>query len=32
MKHVSGDLFHRKDIGTRELIQKRVQHMKEMRG
>ena len=32
MKHVKGDLFHRKDIGTKALIQKRVDHMKEIRG
>jgi len=29
---VSGDLFHREDIGTQELIQKRIDHMKELRG
>ena len=29
---VSGKLFHRPDIGTADLIDKRVQHMKELRG
>jgi phosphoribosylamine--glycine ligase len=29
---VQGPLFHRKDIGTKELIAKRVAHMKELRG
>ena len=32
MKYVKGDLFHRRDIGTKELIQKRIEHMKEVRG
>lgn len=31
MQHVKGDLFHRKDIGTQALIQKRIEHMKELR-
>jgi len=31
MSHVKGDLFHRRDIGTKELIQKRVEHMKQLR-
>lgn len=30
--HVSGNLYHRKDIGTSELIQKRIAHMKDIRG
>lgn len=29
---VSGPLFHRKDIGTKKLIEKRIAHMKELRG
>jgi phosphoribosylamine---glycine ligase len=29
---VKGPVFHRKDIGTAELVQKRVEHMKELRG
>ncbi len=28
---VSGPLFHRKDIGTRALVQKRIEHMRELR-
>ena len=28
---ISGPLFHRKDIGTDELVQKRVKHMRELR-
>ncbi len=28
---VSGPLFHRKDIGTKELVAKRIGHMKELR-
>ena len=31
-EHVSGTLYHRKDIGTSELIQKRINHMKDIRG
>ncbi|MBM3308705.1 MAG: phosphoribosylamine--glycine ligase [Candidatus Altiarchaeales archaeon] len=31
MQHIKGDLFHRKDIGTDALIQKRIKHMKELR-
>lgn len=30
-KHVSGDLYHRRDVGTSELIQKRIDHMKIIR-
>jgi phosphoribosylamine--glycine ligase len=29
---VKGPVFHREDIGTKELIQKRIDHMKELRG
>jgi phosphoribosylamine--glycine ligase len=29
---VQGPVFYRKDIGTKELIQKRIDHMKEIRG
>ena len=32
MKHIKGDLFYRKDIGTKLLIEKRIAHMKEVRG
>ena len=28
---ISGRVFHRKDIGTQELVEKRVKHMKEIR-
>jgi len=28
---ISGRIFHRKDIGTKELVEKRVKHMKEIR-
>ena len=30
--HVNGDIYHRKDVGTEELIDKRVKHMKELAG
>lgn len=30
--YVEGDVYHRKDVGTRELIQKRIRHMEEIRG
>jgi len=30
-KYVSGDLYHRRDIGTYELINKRIEHMKKLR-
>jgi phosphoribosylamine--glycine ligase len=30
--HVSGDLYHRRDIGTETIIQKRINNMKEIRG
>ena len=30
--YVKGDVWHRKDIGTKSLIQKRVKHMEELRG
>ena len=32
IKNVTGQVFHRTDIGTKELIQKRINHMKEIRG
>jgi phosphoribosylamine--glycine ligase len=28
---IKGDLYHRRDVGTKELIQKRIDHMKEVR-
>lgn len=31
-KYVKGDLYHRSDVGTEKLIQKRIQHMREIRG
>lgn len=31
-KFVDGDLYHRSDVGTRKLIEKRIQHMQEIRG
>ncbi|NYB52022.1 MAG: phosphoribosylamine--glycine ligase [Methanobacteriaceae archaeon] len=31
-KHVKGDLYHRRDVGTRQLIEKRIGHMKEIKG
>ena len=31
IQSVSGKLFHRKDIGTRGLIQKRIDNMKKVR-
>ena len=31
-KYVRGDLYHRSDVGTNELIEKRIRHMKEIRG
>jgi phosphoribosylamine---glycine ligase len=31
-QYVKGDLYHRKDVGTEELIQKRIRHMEEIRG
>ncbi|OQD58591.1 phosphoribosylamine--glycine ligase [Methanobrevibacter arboriphilus JCM 13429 = DSM 1125] len=30
-EYVKGNLYHRKDIGTEELIQQRIDHMKEIR-
>ena len=30
-KYVKGDVYHRKDVGTAELIQKRINHMKQIR-
>lgn len=32
MGYIKGELFHRKDIGTNALIEKRITHMKEIRG
>ncbi len=32
MDFIKGDLFHRGDIGTRGLVQKRIEHMRELRG
>jgi len=29
--YVEGDLFHRKDVGTADLIQKRIDHMKKLK-
>ena len=31
-KYIKGDLYHRSDVGTRQLIEKRINHMKEIRG
>lgn len=31
MKHVQGQFFHRRDIGTKELVEKRIKHMRELR-
>ncbi|MCK9151154.1 phosphoribosylamine--glycine ligase [Methanobacterium alcaliphilum] len=31
-KFVKGDLYHRKDVGTHEIIQKRMNHMNKIRG
>ena len=28
---VGGKLFHRKDIGTRALVEKRIEHMKKLK-
>jgi phosphoribosylamine--glycine ligase len=30
-KYVHGDLYHRSDVGTRQLIDKRIQHMMEIK-
>jgi phosphoribosylamine--glycine ligase len=30
--YVKGDVYHRRDVGTAELIQKRIRHMEEIRG
>jgi len=30
IKHIKGPVFHRKDIGTQDLVLKRVKHMKEI--
>jgi len=31
-KSATGPMWHRKDIGTKELVEKRIKHMKELRG
>ena len=31
VQRISGNLFHRKDIGTKRLIQKRIDNMKRVR-
>lgn len=31
-KYVQGNLYHRSDVGTNKLIEKRIQHMKEIKG
>ena len=31
IKTVEGPLFHRKDIGTKKVIEKRIRHMNELR-
>ncbi|MAG91632.1 phosphoribosylamine--glycine ligase, partial [Candidatus Woesearchaeota archaeon] len=31
-KSVKGKVFHREDIGTQELIEKRIEHMKKILG
>jgi phosphoribosylamine--glycine ligase len=30
-RYVKGDVYHRRDVGTAELIQKRIKHMEEIR-
>jgi phosphoribosylamine--glycine ligase len=32
LSHVKGNVFMRHDIGKRELVEKRIKHMKELRG
>jgi phosphoribosylamine--glycine ligase len=32
VKSVKGNVFHREDIGTKELLEKRIKHMEEIRG
>ena len=29
-EHVKGNVYHRRDVGTEELVMKRVEHMKEI--
>ena len=29
-EHVKGNVYHRRDVGTQELVEKRVAHMKEI--
>ena len=31
IQHIKGDVFYRKDIGTLDLINKRIERMKELR-
>lgn len=31
-RHVKGDVYHRQDVGTSELIEKRIKHMQELLG
>jgi len=31
-RYVAGDLYHRKDVGTAALLQKRIDHMNQLRG
>jgi phosphoribosylamine--glycine ligase len=31
-KYVEGDIYHRKDVGTTELIEKRMKHMQDILG
>lgn len=31
-KHVKGDVYHRQDVGTVQLIEKRIKHMQELKG
>ena len=30
-KYVKGDVYHRRDVGTADLIQKRIKHMESIR-
>ena len=30
-KYVKGDIYHRKDVGTADLIRKRIEHMETIR-
>lgn len=31
-QHVKGDIYHRQDVGTKQLIEKRIKHMQELTG